>query len=61
MVMDVRGGGKYKAPTGINEWATKKANISAGCENICVYCYAKLDAYDPGRTGDIHSCKLRSV
>ena len=49
MVESVGMNGKPNAPTGINEWATKKVNISTGCENDCVYCYAKLDAYDYGQ------------
>jgi DNA repair photolyase len=42
--------GKPKAPTGFNEWTKKgnRVNISTGCENDCVYCYAKLIGYDQG-------------
>lgn len=39
MAVYVEMDGKSKAPTGFNEWATKKINIGTGCENDCVYCY----------------------
>ena len=61
MVASVGMDGKAKAPTGINEWATKKVNISTGCENDCVYCYAKLMGYDQGWAvkGQWHNMVLR--
>jgi DNA repair photolyase len=53
--------GKYKAPTGFNEWATSTLNITYGCENDCVYCYAKLIGYDQGwaERGQWHKPILR--
>jgi len=53
--------GKPKAPTGFNEWAAKKVNISTGCENDCVYCCAKLMGYDQGWAvrGQWHNPVLR--
>ena len=48
MVASVGMGGKPKAPTGYDEWATTKVNIAYGCENDCVYCFAKLIGYDDG-------------
>lgn len=30
-----------KTKTGTHEWATKTVNIQYGCENNCIYCYAK--------------------
>ena len=53
--------GNLKAPTGCDEWATKKVNISTGCQNDCVYCYAKLMGYDQGWAvkGQWHNMVLR--
>jgi DNA repair photolyase len=55
--------GKPKAPTGFNEWTKKgnRVNISTGCENDCLYCYAKLIGYDQGWAvrGQWHNPVLR--
>jgi DNA repair photolyase len=55
--------GKPKAPTGYNEWVKKgnRVNISTGCENDCVYCYAKLIGYDQewAVRGQWHNMVLR--
>ena len=52
---------KPTTATGCDEWATTKVNISAGCENDCVYCYAKLMGYDQGWAvkGQWHNMVLR--
>jgi DNA repair photolyase len=61
MVASVGMDGKAKAPSGFKEWATKKVNISTGCENDCAYCYAKLIGYDKewAVKGQWHNMVLR--
>ena len=61
MVAYVKMGGKPKAPAGYDEWATTKVNIAYGCENDCVYCFAKLIGYDQGwaESGQWHNPILR--
>jgi hypothetical protein len=63
MVGSVGMDGKPKEPMGFNEWTKKgnRVNISTGCENDCVYCYAKLIGYDNGwaAKGQWHNMVLR--
>lgn len=35
--------------TGTKEWAAKNVNIQTGCENNCLYCYARKNALRFGR------------
>lgn len=37
---------KTKASTGTKEWAKKNLNISVGCSNSCLYCYARQMSMD---------------
>ena len=39
------------AATGTREWASHSANVLAGCEHACVYCYAHAMAERFGRVG----------
>ena len=35
---------KIKSPSGFKEWVDKTFSICTGCENDCIYCWAKKDA-----------------
>jgi len=37
-------------PTGTREWSSFSLNIQKGCENNCLYCYARFDALNKYKT-----------
>jgi len=50
MFKQKRGREMPKNVTGTREWSTRSANIQRGCDNNCLYCFARYDAVSRFKT-----------